>query len=285
MRDIETALNQALPGLQTPSLGLLQAVLVSYAVEADGLWSLRPEDTPSLRRAEMEAVAQSLVTLGPRLNYTVQRQETPYRLSLWQENGETQFAFYLLASSVTSRLLRQVEIPPSKSNLIVLPGGRAGLLAYKFDRDPTLAGLARRWRIVNFATSGGSPVCPLSPGILRKEPHRRSHRTPGANETLLAVIRNIYSAIIFCSSLTYAINQHDRASDRKQPRSAISPDIAPLPLNVWPTGRYAKTLTPLLASECNIFAEFSAPLFSGGSVQIFFLIVLYFVSLVFRSFS
>jgi hypothetical protein len=150
LRDIEMALNRALPGLQTPSLGLLQAVLVSYAVEADGLWNLRPEDSPSLRRAEMEAVSQSLVTLGTRLNYTIQRQESPYRLSLWQENGETQFAFYLLASSVSSRLLRQVEIPPSKSNLIVLPGGRAGLLAYKFDRDPTLAGLARRWRIVKF---------------------------------------------------------------------------------------------------------------------------------------
>ncbi len=47
IRDIEAALNNAFPGLQTPSLGLLQAVLVSYAVEIK-----RSLESPSRRRSQ-----------------------------------------------------------------------------------------------------------------------------------------------------------------------------------------------------------------------------------------
>ena len=150
LRDLETALNASFPGLLTPSLGLVRAVLASYAVESGGLWSLRPQDASTARRADLEAAAQSLAALGPRLGYTLQREESPHRLIQWQENGETSYAFYLLASAVTGRLLRQNKVPPSVNSFIVLPGGRAGLLAYKLDRDPSLAALAHRWRIVKF---------------------------------------------------------------------------------------------------------------------------------------
>ncbi len=149
LRDLETALNAELPGLLTPSLGLLRAVLSSYAVEADGYWSLRPEDTPSTRRADLETATQVLAALASRLGITLQQQESPQRLLLWQDSGETVYAFYLLASAVTGRILRQNPYPPERS-LLVLPGGRAGLLAYKLDRDPTLRAMAERWRIVKF---------------------------------------------------------------------------------------------------------------------------------------
>ena len=32
----------------------------------------------------------------------------------------------------------------------MLPGGRAGLLAYKLERDPALKAILERWRIVKF---------------------------------------------------------------------------------------------------------------------------------------
>jgi len=150
LRELETTLNNSLPGLLTPTLGLLQAVLVSYAVESNGFWSLRPEDAPTLRRADMEAVAQSLSALGPHLGYTLQRKETPYRLIIWQEKGETRYEFYLLASAVIGHILHEIENPASINSFIVLPGGRAGLIAYNLTRDPSLAALARHWRIVKF---------------------------------------------------------------------------------------------------------------------------------------
>ncbi len=35
-------------------------------------------------------------------------------------------------------------------SFLILPGGRAGLLAYKLERDPALRSMAERWRIVKF---------------------------------------------------------------------------------------------------------------------------------------
>jgi hypothetical protein len=149
-REIETALNHSFSGLLTPSWGLLNAVLFSYASKEGELWNLRPEDTPSLRRADLESAGQSLVMLGDRLGFAVQREESPCRIILWKENGEVRFAFHLIASAVVGHILRQNKPSPSSRNFIVLPGGRASLLSYKLDRDPTLAVLARDWRIFKF---------------------------------------------------------------------------------------------------------------------------------------
>jgi hypothetical protein len=149
LRDLEIVVNADLPGLLTPSLGLLRAVLSSYAVESEGVWSLRPEDLPATRRTDLETAAQALTALARRLGGTVQRQESPRWLILWQDSGEILYAFYLLASAVAGQILRQNPYPPERS-LLVLPGGRAGLLAYKLDRDPTLKSAAEGWRIVKF---------------------------------------------------------------------------------------------------------------------------------------
>jgi hypothetical protein len=151
LRDLETFLNADLPGLLTPSLGLLRAVLASYAVETAGRWSLRSEDASSSRRADLEAAADALSTLASRLGVTIRREESPQRLILWQDSGETVYAFYLLASAVAGGIARQNLYPPEHS-LLVIPGGRAGLLAYKLNRDPALKAVMERWRIMKFRT-------------------------------------------------------------------------------------------------------------------------------------
>ena len=148
-RDLEAALNHEFPGLQTPSLGLVRIVLASYAVETDGGWSLRPADSPSARRADLEAVAELLEQLATRLGYTVLREETPRRVLCWQDTGETAYVFHLIASAVAGRLLRQSAYPPERC-VLVLPGGRAGLLTYKLERDPALHAAAEPWRVVKF---------------------------------------------------------------------------------------------------------------------------------------
>ena len=148
-RDLEAALNADFPGLLTPSLGLLRAVLVSYAIETDGSWSLRPEDSPAARHADLESAAQSLAALGSRLGFSLQREDSPRRILRWQQDGETAYTFYLLASAVVGQLLRSNPLPAANS-FLVLPGGRAGLLSYKLERDPGLKSIAERWRVVKF---------------------------------------------------------------------------------------------------------------------------------------
>jgi len=149
LRDLESSLYAEFPGLNTPPFGLMRAILASYAVEKGGRWELRQEDFPSARRADLESAAATLAALAPRLGYTTLRQESPQRQLLWQDSGKTVYGFYLLASAVTGRVLRQNALPPERS-LLVLPGGRAGLLAYKLQRDPSLKQIADRWRIVKF---------------------------------------------------------------------------------------------------------------------------------------
>ncbi len=149
IRELETGLNTELRGLLTPSLDLVRAVLGSYAQEADGHWTLRAEDSPDTRRADLETAAEGLDILGSRLGYTLQREGKSPRLVRWMEKGQTIYHFTLLTSAVVGRLLRQTPIPAVK-NFLILPGGRAGLLSFKLDRDPELKSLSREWRILKF---------------------------------------------------------------------------------------------------------------------------------------
>ena len=149
LRELETALNAELPGLLTPSVGLIRAVLASYASVTDGRWSLRLEDAPTARRLDLEGAAQNLAALGERLGYTLERDEKNARLIRWLENGQAMYTFHLLASAVAERILRQAP-NPSGHSFLILPGGRAGLLAYKLERDPCLRASAGRWRILKF---------------------------------------------------------------------------------------------------------------------------------------
>ena len=149
LRELESALNAELPGLLTPSLDLVRAVLSSYALETDGHWTLRPEDSPAARRVDLESATAHLAVLGSRLGYTLNREEKNQRLIRWLENGQTIYNFTLLASAVIGRLLRQ-NPTPTMNSFLILPGGRAGLLAFKLERDAALRSLAGRWRILKF---------------------------------------------------------------------------------------------------------------------------------------
>jgi hypothetical protein len=146
---LESAVNAELPGLMTPSLGLLRAVLSSYALETEGRLLLRQEDQPSSRRSDLESTAEDLSVVGTRLGFTVERKENPQRLVIFMEKGEPVYAFYLLASAIAGQILRKNPYAPDKS-VLVIPGGRAGLLAYKMERNPDLRSLADGWRIIKF---------------------------------------------------------------------------------------------------------------------------------------
>ncbi len=148
-RDVEAAVNAELPGLQTPSLGLVRAVLTFYALETDSGWTLRPEDSPAARRADLESVAQTLTMLAPRLGYTATRETSPWRLIRWQDDSGTAYTFHLAASAVVGKVLRTAAAGRGQS-ILVLPGGRVGLLLHKLERDPVLRSAAEHWRVLKF---------------------------------------------------------------------------------------------------------------------------------------
>ncbi len=139
------------PGLLTPSVELAQAVLASYAeIDPDrqDVWMLRPQEQPAARRADLDSARELLfhVAAGLRLQAAG---DTPI---LWQNTqGEVLYAFYPLASSLVSRyVLNPPPNLPAQRCVLVIPGGRAGLLAYKLKHDPRLEQAFQGWRVLKF---------------------------------------------------------------------------------------------------------------------------------------
>jgi hypothetical protein len=146
---IESAINLEFPGLYTPQISLVNNVLASYATQSDSGWILRSEDSPTTRRIDLKNMAGLLETLGKRFGYDVSTSENQDQPIIWLKDGLVVYTYHIIASAVIGRLMMQ-ESPPKGVSCIVLPGGRAGLLSYKLERDPALNLLAARWQILKF---------------------------------------------------------------------------------------------------------------------------------------
>jgi hypothetical protein len=145
--ELERGIYPEFPGLLTPSKALVVAVLESYGVEEAGRWRMRDEDRAAQRRAELEKMLELIETIGERLGYKVE--QLGQNACIWKEKRKTVRVFYLLASAMTTRILDANKYPLEKC-LLVLPGGRAGLLAYKENRDPRLRKRLDGLKIVKF---------------------------------------------------------------------------------------------------------------------------------------
>ncbi len=144
--EIEDDLYPRFPGLFTPSKAMIYAVLNSYAERQDAAWTLREEDIASVRRNEIKNVAALLEKIGTRLGYSTSKENKNY---LWQENGQTVYAFHILASALMGRAIAETPYPFTQA-MIVIPGGRAALAAYKSQRDPALAARMKNYRVVKY---------------------------------------------------------------------------------------------------------------------------------------
>jgi len=125
---------------------MIYNVLHSYAQRERGVWRLRDEDASSRRREELKQMAGLIESIGARLGYVTRRDGAAL---IWEENGRTEHVFYLIASALVGRAVAGDTHPPEKC-LLVLPGGRAALAAYKQQRDPSLAEAMRGWRMLKF---------------------------------------------------------------------------------------------------------------------------------------
>jgi len=144
--EIEDDLYPQFPGLLTPSKAMIYAVLTSYATKEKSAWRLRPEDVANSRRTELNTITAMLDAVGKRLDYTTRKVEKNY---LWEENSKTVRAFYILASALIGRAMNETPYPPEQT-IIVIPGGRAGLIQYKAQRDPSLAVRLKNYQLVKY---------------------------------------------------------------------------------------------------------------------------------------
>jgi len=144
--EIEDDLYPRFPGLLTPSKMMIYSVLNSYAEKDGAAWKLRPEDVASARRNELITINAMIEAVGKRLSYATGKQD---KNLLWVENDQVKYVFYVLASALMGRAILETPHPPEQT-LIVIPGGRAALAAYKAQRDPALAARLKNYRVVKY---------------------------------------------------------------------------------------------------------------------------------------
>ena len=143
--EIEDDLYPRFTGLFTPSKGLIYAILNSYAERESGYWKLRAEDVASARREELNNIHMLIEKIGKRLGYKTLKQD---KLLHWEDaqSGKIVRTFNVLASALLGRALHDA-VP---NTVIVIPGGRAALAAYKLERDPSLAAELKKHTLVKY---------------------------------------------------------------------------------------------------------------------------------------
>jgi hypothetical protein len=85
-----------------------------------------------------------LESIGRRLGYKTQ---TTDKLLHWNDaQGKTAHSFYVLASGLVRRALESSH----EDTVFVIPGGRAALIAYKQERDPSLKARMKKHRVAKY---------------------------------------------------------------------------------------------------------------------------------------
>jgi len=168
--EIKNAVNQALPGIFTPEDELILNCLDSYADLVDSsshLWRLRDSELPTNRKADKQKMLQSLVHIADRLNYRVSGFDP---LDWYEEDATTPtYRFHVLTSAKLSTYI-QTDTHQPQSNILVLPGSRANLLAFKSQRDPILGDkLRHHYLVVKFRLVRDLEINPLLSRELFKE--------------------------------------------------------------------------------------------------------------------
>lgn len=161
LEQIDRAVCGRLRGSLTPAVELLAEVVASYGRrDAAGLWRLSGEEEPAARRRDLAEVNQLLGELGARLDYQVSG-ELPL---VWTPRSFGRvYQFYGIASAVISRHVPggmelagksgppgrpavpgKTAVPggpavPGAQTVMVFPGGRAKLIAWKLTHNPRLA--------------------------------------------------------------------------------------------------------------------------------------------------
>ncbi len=165
---------QALPGIFTPENDMILNCLSSYAVcksktscndrghPLPQQWILQDFDRPTARKADKQAILTILQQIGQRLGYRV----SGYEPLFWcdEDDATPGFSFHVLTTAIVSPYVRnqyitinqlssagRSDVRPAQSNILVLPGSRANLLAFKRQRDPFLQKrLDRDFLVVKF---------------------------------------------------------------------------------------------------------------------------------------
>ena len=178
--ELDVRVCETLPGLATPDRRLIMACLQSYGQrKGDGLWRLRPEDYADARMADCVEVFHLLRQLGESLGYSVPTDEP---LQWVSPGGAVAYTFQV--SEMASWGWEHMTFD-ERILTMVIPGGRAALVAEKARRDPRV----REWmqttgRVIKFRhvrrllTESGLTISNLAERIAIDPPEHQDPQMP-----------------------------------------------------------------------------------------------------------
>jgi hypothetical protein len=139
------------PGPVTPDLALVLVCIDSYSVREGDVLRLRPEDNPRRRASERKTLRNNLMVLGKRLGFKVKRgRGWDVR---WLVDSREAYVFDVsVAVTLGRHLLTERDADEGAQRCLVVPGGRAGLIDFKLQRDHRLAHAVERdgWQFIKF---------------------------------------------------------------------------------------------------------------------------------------
>lgn len=151
LTDLYQSVYRQFSGRLTPGQVLMTDIVESYAQPEENqplIWRLRPQDTPTNRRKDIQSMQQLLFQIAQRLGLIPEGNDPIF----WKDShGKLVFVFYTLASALISRCVEQPPPGPDTHGVILIPGSRAALISGKLQRDPRLrAQVNQGWRILKF---------------------------------------------------------------------------------------------------------------------------------------
>ncbi|HQE93151.1 MAG TPA: hypothetical protein PLH19_10180 [Anaerolineae bacterium] len=134
---LESAVYASFHGELSPEPALVAACCDAYATaDEQGNLRLRAEDLAAARRAETRQIRGLLRHLGERLNFNVT--QTQGWDIIWADGEKPLYLFRCTTTAVLGPHLLTSLPPSGVRRHLVLPGGRAALVALKLKRDPRL---------------------------------------------------------------------------------------------------------------------------------------------------
>jgi hypothetical protein len=142
----------AFPGLLTPSAEMVHTILSSYAhilSDPPPVWQLNEQERPQTRQTDMQRIQQEILKLGKQLNYFVEVSEASI---WWTDHHRRKFVYHCFPSSMIHHYVQeQTPLPVGCHGVLVFPGSRSRLLAYKLDHNPWLAQTVEKdWTLLKF---------------------------------------------------------------------------------------------------------------------------------------
>lgn len=152
MPEIHASLYAVLPGFLTPPDALITEILESYSTDTDEdplvPYTIHPRETASARSQDLVEIRGLIEQMADQLEF--RREILPDRIIWMDKQGEISTTFFPISTARISSLLAENRNLPGEK-IIVLPGSRSNLIAYKLKRDPNLKLLkSEDWQLVKY---------------------------------------------------------------------------------------------------------------------------------------